>query len=81
MAVLNDSLFLRFMGKSIARNTEDKTRDFIIVRYSYDVECIIDGKGIKILFVELRTSTYGDVNDGCRGADSSSYGVNVGANR
>ena len=35
-AVLNDSLFLRFMRTSITRNSGDKCNDFIVVKFKYD---------------------------------------------
>ena len=34
-AVLNDSLFLRFMQKSITRNSSDFCKDFIVVKFTY----------------------------------------------
>ena len=37
-AVLNDSLFLRFMRKSITRNSGDTCKDFIVVKFNYGVK-------------------------------------------
>ena len=43
-AVLNDSLFLRFMRTSITRNSGDKCNDFIVVKFKYDANFRIAGK-------------------------------------
>lgn len=43
-AVLNDSLFLRFMRTSITRNSGDKCNDFIVVKFKYDANFRISGK-------------------------------------
>lgn len=41
--VMNDSLFLRFMRKSIVWDTEYNSMDFINVKFSYDLTYRIDG--------------------------------------
>ena len=46
-AVMNDSLFLRFMKSSI-KITNRKSMDFIVMRFTYDVDCVVDGKIEKI---------------------------------
>ena len=60
-AVLNDSLFLRFMRTSITRNSGDKCNDFIVVKFNYDAHFRIAGKEeseFKIDKHDLRTMYY-----------------------
>jgi hypothetical protein len=59
-AVLNDSLFLRYMQSSITRKSGDKCEDFIIVKFKYDVDCKIGQDEMKIDKHELRTRYYKD---------------------
>ena len=40
-AVLNDSLFLRFMQKSIVRSGSDFCKDFIVVKFRYPAKYMI----------------------------------------
>lgn len=57
-AVLNDSLFLRFMESSITRNTDNTCKDFIVVKFNYDVDFYADDEEIKIDVHELRYKYY-----------------------
>lgn len=42
-AVLPDSLFLRYMERSITRNSGDISKDFIVLKFNYDVDYRING--------------------------------------
>lgn len=57
-AVLADSLFLRFMQKSIVRDTSDLCRDFIVVKFNYDVDYRINGIEEKVRKHDLREQYY-----------------------
>lgn len=58
-AVLDDSLFLRFMRTSITRNSNDFSKDFIVMKFSYDAEYRLeDGEEQKMSKEELRTFYY-----------------------
>ena len=58
-AVLNDSLFLRFMQTSITRNSSDFSKDFIVLKFSYDAEFILeDGVEQKVRKEDLRNFYY-----------------------
>lgn len=57
-AVLNDSLFLRFMRKSITRNTGDKCKDFIVVKFNYDAQIKADNEEKTIDKNDLRKLYY-----------------------
>lgn len=56
-AVMNDSLFLRFMKNSITIKN-GKSMDFIVVKFSYDVDCLTDGSNINVSKYDLRTLYY-----------------------
>lgn len=53
-AVLNDSLFLRFMESSITRNVGDICNDFVVLKFNYDVNFKTNEEEIKIDVHELR---------------------------
>ena len=57
-AVLNDSLFLRYIKSSLTRNTGDICRDFIVVKFNYNAEYRIGKKEEKINKHELRKLFY-----------------------
>lgn len=58
-AVLDDSLFLRFMRTSITRNSNDFSKEFIVMKFSYDAEYRLeDGEEQKMSKEELRTFYY-----------------------
>lgn len=58
-AVLDDSLFLRFMRTSITRNSNDFSKDFIVMKFSYDAEYRLEsGEEQKMSKEELRTFYY-----------------------
>ena len=57
-AVLNDSLFLRYMNNKIIRYSGDFCRDFIVVKFNYDAEYRIDGAEEKISKHDLRKIFY-----------------------
>ena len=58
-AVLNDSLFLRFMQTSITKNSSDFSKDFIVMKFSYDAEFILeDGVEQKVSKKDLRNFYY-----------------------
>jgi hypothetical protein len=42
-AVLNDSLFLRYIENSIVRNAKDECKDFINVKFDYNTTYRING--------------------------------------
>lgn len=49
-AVMTDSLLLRFINSSITRNSGNRCREFINVKFDYDAECrIIDEKTDEVL--------------------------------
>ena len=57
-AVLNDSLFLRYMNNKIVRYSGDFCRDFIVVKFNYDAEFRIDSIEEKIYKHDLRKLFY-----------------------
>lgn len=58
-AVINDSLFLRFMESSITRNSKDECKDFINVKFGYNTTYRVnDGIGQVISKHELRQMYY-----------------------
>lgn len=57
-AVINDSLFLRYMESSITRNVGDICNDFVVLKFNYDVDFLDDDKEIKIDVHELRSKFY-----------------------
>lgn len=57
-AVLNDSLFLRYMNNKIVRYSSDFCRDFIVVKFNYDAEYRIDSVEEKINKHDLRNMFY-----------------------
>lgn len=57
-AVLNDSLFLRYMRKSITRNSGDTSKDFIVIKFNYNVQVKCDSKETRIDVHELRELYY-----------------------
>lgn len=57
-AVLNDSLFLRYMNNRIVRYSGDFCRDFIVVKFNYDAEYRIDGAEGKVNKHDLRKKFY-----------------------
>ena len=57
-AVLNDSLFLRYMNNKIIRYSGDFCRDFIVVKFNYDAEYRIDSVEEKINKHDLRNMFY-----------------------
>lgn len=57
-AVLNDSLFLRYMNNKIVRYSGDFCRDFIVVKFNYDTEYSIDNVEEKISKHDLRKMFY-----------------------
>lgn len=59
-AVLNDSLFLRYMQKKITRNSGDKCNDFIVVKFNYDVIFKNSIEEISVKKHDLRTKYYKD---------------------
>lgn len=57
-AVINDSLFLRYMESSITRNVGDICNDFVVLKFNYDVDFIVEGEEIKRDVHELRNKYY-----------------------
>ncbi len=57
-AVLNDSLFLRYMSNKIIRYSGNFCRDFIVVKFNYDAEYRIDGAEEKVTKHDLRKIFY-----------------------
>lgn len=57
-AVLNDSLFLRYMSNKIIRYSGDFCRDFIVVKFNYDAEYRINSTEEKISKHDLRKMFY-----------------------
>jgi len=57
-AVLTDSLFLRFMRKSIVRDSSDLCRDFIVVKFNYDADYRVNGIEDKVKKHDLRNQYY-----------------------
>lgn len=57
-AVLTDSLFLRFMEKSIVRDSSDLCRDFIVVKFNYDADYRTNGIEEKVRKHDLRSLYY-----------------------
>ena len=57
-AVLNDSLFLRYMSNKIVRYSGDFCRDFIVVKFNYDAEYRINGTEEKVIKHDLRKMFY-----------------------
>lgn len=57
-AVINDSLFLRFMESSITRNVGDICSDFVVLKFNYDVDFKVDNEEIKKDVHELRNKYY-----------------------
>lgn len=57
-AVLNDSLFLRYMSNKIIRYSGDFCRDFIVVKFNYDVEYRIGEVEEKLSKHDLRRMFY-----------------------
>lgn len=57
-AVLNDSLFLRYMNNKIVRYSGDFCRDFIVVKFNYDAEYRINGEEEKMTKHDLRKMFY-----------------------
>ena len=57
-AVLNDSLFLRYMNNKIIRYSGDFCRDFIVVKFNYDAEFRIDNVEQKVSKYDLRKMFY-----------------------
>lgn len=59
-AVLNDSLFLRYMKSKITRNSGDTCNDFIVLKFNYDADYRINGIEEKVNKHDLRTLYYRD---------------------
>lgn len=57
-AVLNDSLFLRYMNNKIIRYSSDFCRDFIVVKFNYDAEFRMDSVEEKVTKHDLRKMFY-----------------------
>lgn len=57
-AVLNDSLFLRYMSNKIIRYSGEFCRDFIVVKFNYDAEYRIGEVEEKLSKHDLRTMFY-----------------------
>lgn len=57
-AVLNDSLFLRYMSNKIIRYSGDFCRDFIVVKFNYNAEYRIDSTEEKVTKHDLRKMFY-----------------------
>lgn len=57
-AVLNDSLFLRYMSNKIIRYSGDFCRDFIVVKFNYDAEYRIGEVEEKLSKHDLRKRFY-----------------------
>lgn len=57
-AVLNDSLFLRYMKSSITRNSGDTCNDFIVVKFNYDADYKINGVEGRVSNDDLRIKYY-----------------------
>lgn len=57
-AVLNDSLFLRYMKNKITRNSGDTCNDFIVLKFNYDADYKINGVEEKVSKDDLRTLYY-----------------------
>ena len=57
-AVLNDSLFLRYMSNKIVRYSGDFCRDFIVIKFNYDAEYRINGTEEKVIKHDLRKMFY-----------------------
>lgn len=57
-AVLNDSLFLRFMQKSIVRSGSNFCKDFIVVKFRYPAKYMIGEEEFSISAHDLRTHYY-----------------------
>lgn len=57
-AVLNDSLFLRYMSNKIIRYSGDFCRDFIVVKFNYDAEYRIGEVEEKLSKHDLRKMFY-----------------------
>ena len=57
-AVLNDSLFLRYMNNKIIRYSGDFCRDFIVVKFNYDAEYRINSTDEKVAKHDLRMMFY-----------------------
>ncbi len=57
-AVLNDSLFLRYMNNRIVRYSGDFCRDFIVVKFNYDAEYRIESTEEKVTKHDLRKMFY-----------------------
>ena len=57
-AVLNDSLFLRFMQKSIVRSGSDFCKDFIVVKFRYPAKYMIGEEEFSISAHDLRKYYY-----------------------
>lgn len=57
-AVLNDSLFLRYMNNRIVRYSGDFCRDFIVVKFNYNAEYRIDSTEEKTTKHDLRKMFY-----------------------
>ena len=56
-AVMNDSLFLRFIKNSITIKNR-KSMDFIVIGFSYDVDCVVDGINVNKNKQDLRIMYY-----------------------
>lgn len=59
-AVLNDSLFLRYMKSKITRNSGDTCNDFIVLKFNYDANYRMNGVEKKLSKHDLRTLYYND---------------------
>lgn len=57
-AVLNDSLFLRYMSNKIIRYSGDFCRDFMVVKFNYDAEYRIESTEEKVTKHDLRKTFY-----------------------
>lgn len=57
-AVLNDSLFLRFMQKSIVRSGSDFCKDFIVVKFRYPAKYMIGEEEFSVSTHNLRKHYY-----------------------
>lgn len=57
-AVLNDSLFLRYIRNKIIRHSGDFCRDFIVVKFNYSAEFRIDSTEEKVNKHDLRKMFY-----------------------
>ena len=57
-AVLNDSLFLRYMNNRIVRYSGNFCRDFIVVKFNYNAEYRIESTEEKVIKHDMRKMFY-----------------------